>query len=188
MRKLTQTLLATIYRCQHILLLFLLFAVLLLLIFLSCSPGENEEIDGGAWEKPTLNLVNEVSGEVPVLIGVHLGGPYIGVENYGITCSMNGDFLNIDIEGWDTDRPYLPARDPNMLCDSLEKYEDGWYLSCDQHVLSPLFYWWDRFDFDIRKKPDKQGNRGWFHWTVDGDEYFWCIFTFRLTEVDYIWR
>ena len=120
-----------------------------------------------------------------VLKSMRLGGPYIGVEEYNITCHMDGDELNLFVDGLNTPRPFIPIREPDMPCQPLEDDGVSYIIHCDQHVISEFVYWWDRFDIIVDKYDWAEKDViGEFNWTVDGMPYFWCTWTFEITGAD----
>lgn len=151
-------------------------------IFLAACREESEE-----FRFPEYEEFDDKYPVVPQLVlkSMRLAGPYIGVEEYNVSCSMDGDWLNLFVDGLDTAHPFIPVREPDMPCQPLYDDSQAYIIHCDQHVISEFIYWWDRFDIVVDKYDwDEKDVIGEFNWTVDGGEYFWCTWTFEITEAD----
>lgn len=164
-------------------------SILFLSIFLlPFSTGCDTSVDNSPLppEQPNYDTnINHYLDQGWSLSSMKLGGPYIGVEENNLGCTMTGDFLNLFVDNIETGRPVIPIRDPDMPCDTLEETEDSWILHCNQKVVSPYIVWWDRFEIVLDKNNWGENEYiGEFFWFIDGDEDHWCIHTFKITQAD----
>jgi len=146
-------------------------------ILVGCEPVEGIEEDDG-YPLAEIVSIGDLVYDAPQLASVLLEGTYLGAEDQvNVTCTMTGDGLALVIDQLNTPHPSVPARDPDMPCDPVVLTEDTWSVHCRQHVISPLFYWWDDFTITL----DRSDWTGHFDWYVDGGEYFHCL---RVFEID----
>jgi hypothetical protein len=142
----------------------LIIAVLLA----ACLPPVEEENDA---------VPVDASVDAGIAWSMHLGGPYAGGLGQNMGCSMNGDWLNIDIDISANNVPHLPKR-PDLRC-YLETGEGLLRIHCRNNTG---FFTYDDFTFKLRKNEQI----GLFVWWKDGDGAMNCVHVFWVTEID-IW-
>lgn len=154
-----------------------------ILLFSGCAVEE----EGPSPVYPELEVDTAILGELPVAVGAHFEGAYLGVGP-NEPCGMSGNWLHIDVAKLDTSRPVVPIRDPDMPCDPVQEDEHSWLLHCRQHVIAafPFPNYWDRFTFTL----EKESYTGYFHWNVDAGKWFQCNHVFEISEAEffYDWR
>ncbi len=159
----------------------------LLIGCLSSNDPEEPTFDRSEADDPA-----ELAGPSLHISSMQLAGDHISVDQHNCTCSINDEQLNLDLEDLETGRPYVALPNGfNVYCDPLKEYANSWALHCQffNNFGSPMFD--ELFDFYLdRLRWDEKEYIGWFFWTVDGGEGFWCTHTFRITDIDpvYVWR
>ena len=164
------------------------FVISALLLFGGCFYTEDlpPGVNAGEFEGP-----DEFAPSEPNLKSMWLVGGLEETSEYRCSCGMSdGNEMHLNIVDLDTDMPYIPVWGTKAYCEPAYSNDNYWTIHCQYYDNFGFPWYFVHFDVYLEQQPWTEETIGWFFWTVDGLEYFWCTLTFGIidAELEYVWK
>ena len=126
------------------------------------------------------------------LKSMQLTGDLEEIDQYRCTCGLTeGNTMYLSVQDLDTDESYIPVLGIKAYCEPMYFNDNYWTVHCQYYDnFGPPPWYFVHLDVYLERQPWTEETMGWFYWTADGLEYFWCTMTFSIidAELEYVWK